>query len=778
MRVAELFAGVGGFRIGFERASESFKTVWSNQWEPSTKKQDASEIYQKWFGSEGHSNEDINLVKTEDIPDHDLLCCGFPCLTGDTLVLTSDGYKYITDVKEGDMVLGHDNQYHIVNKLMNQGIKQTYKIKANGFDTIEATGNHKFLVREKIQKYTRVKGKYVYIKKFSQPEWKSVDELRNCYKNYYMGSAINQNSIIPEWKGITLNKNQSSSETYCNLDMTDENLWYIIGRFLGDGWLRKQFKKGDLRYKYSGIIICCAKDEIEEFTSKISDKYSYSIAEERTVYKLHFCSMELAHFCEQFYSGDIHSAKTKRLPGFVFDLPVNLLEQLLRGYRDSDGCTTDIYNQFASISRELLYGIAHCIEKVYHKPALISINNVPDHGIIEGRLVNRNKFYTLKYRHSEPQRSTSFYEDGYIWYPILKIEEYIEQPVYDIEVDESHSFIANHCITHNCQDYSVANTLSRSGGIEGKKGVLWWQIYRILKEKGEHRPDYLFFENVDRLLNSPANQRGRDFAIILASLSDLGYVVEWRVINAAEYGMPQRRRRTYILGYKKGSEIEKKIDGVIHWLVDDGVFAKAFPMTPKESTSPEFRINGDLKEVSDLFNKGKKKSPFKGAGIMWDRKVVSFDYNPVYDSRYGTTLGDILQDESEVGEEFFIPDDMVDKWRDAKDAKKIDRVSKDGFEYTFSAGAMAFPDYLDRPSRTIITGEGGSSPSRFKHVVKTPSGRYRRLTPVELERLNMFPDDHTEGVSATRRAFLMGNALVCGVIERTARVLIEIAESK
>ena len=210
MRVAELFAGVGGFRIGFERASESFETVWSNQWEPSTKKQDASEIYQKWFGSEGHSNEDINLVKTEDIPDHDLLCGGFPCLSGDTLVLTSDGYKYITDVKEGDMVLGHDNQYHTVNKFMNQGIKQTYKIKASGFDTIEATGNHKFLVREKIQKYTRVKGKYVYyIRKFSQPEWKSVDELRNCYKNYYMCSAINQNSIIPEWNGITLNKNKS-----------------------------------------------------------------------------------------------------------------------------------------------------------------------------------------------------------------------------------------------------------------------------------------------------------------------------------------------------------------------------------------------------------------------------------------------------------------------------------------------------------------------------------------------------------------------------------------
>lgn len=111
-----------------------------------------------------------------------------------------------------------------------------------------------------------------------------------------------------------------------------------------------------------------------------------------------------------------------------------------------------------------------------------------------------------------------------------------------------------------CQDYSVASTLSKSGGIEGKKGVLWWQIYRILEEKSDRRPAYIFFENVDRLLSSPAKQRGRDFAIILSSLSDLGYTVEWRVINAAEYGMPQRRRRTYIVGYREGSNVFRKIE--------------------------------------------------------------------------------------------------------------------------------------------------------------------------------------------------------------------------
>ena len=323
-----------------------------------------------------------------------------------------------------------------------------------------------------------------------------------------------------------------------------------------------------------------------------------------------------------------------------------------------------------------------------------------------------------------------------------------------------------------CQDYSVAATLSRSGGIEGKKGVLWWQIYRILNEKDDKRPKYIFFENVDRLLNSPATQRGRDFAIILASLADLGYVVEWRIINAADYGMPQRRRRTYIVGYQKDSVVANKIEKMEDWVEFDGVLAQAFPFSVKEKSISAFGIEGTIKEVSDGFNKGKKESPFGNAGLMIDRHVYSVDAVPVYDGTI-QTLGNILVDEDYVPEEFFISEEDLPKWKYEKGAKKINRVSKEGFEYVFSEGGMAFPDYLDKPSRTMITGEGGNAPSRFKHVVQTPSGRYRRLIPIELERLNMFPDNHTyhPDVSDGRRAFLMGNALVCGIVREIGKSL-------
>lgn len=323
-----------------------------------------------------------------------------------------------------------------------------------------------------------------------------------------------------------------------------------------------------------------------------------------------------------------------------------------------------------------------------------------------------------------------------------------------------------------CQDYSVASTLSRSGGIEGKKGVLWWQIYRILDEKGEKRPNYLFFENVDRLLGSPAKQRGRDFAIILASLADLGYFVEWRVINAAEYGMPQRRRRTYIVGYREYSHVSNQIQELKNWVLYEGVLAKAFPFTVKDKTLSEFDIEGSIKEVSDNFNKAGKDSPFGSAGIMRNRRVFSVDTEAVYEGPT-MTLGGNIVDESLVPEDFFIPKEEVSKWEYEKGAKKIERTSKEGFKYIFSEGGMAFPDPLDKPSRTIITGEGGAAASRFKHVIKTPSGRYRRLIPIELERLNMFPDNHTlhPAVTNSRRAFLMGNALVCGVIQQIGKSL-------
>lgn len=329
-----------------------------------------------------------------------------------------------------------------------------------------------------------------------------------------------------------------------------------------------------------------------------------------------------------------------------------------------------------------------------------------------------------------------------------------------------------------CQDYSVATTLKRSGGIEGKKGVLWWSIYRILKEKGENRPAVVFLENVDRLILSPAKQRGRDFAIILECLNELGYFVEWRIINAAEYSMPQKRRRTYIVGYRKDGSIAQCFTTPEDWIYRSGVFAKAFPVAVKDSLPAlhKTKLSGKKKDrlvdITEDFNKSNADHPFENSGVMVDGIAYSTTTVPVCKDK-PITIRDIMVDPEEVPEEFYVPDSQVERWKYFKGTKRELRIRKDGGQYFYTEGGMAFPDPIDKPSRTIITSEGGKSPDRCRHVIQDQTGRLRRLVPVELERLNMFPSDHTklQGVDNGKRAFLMGNALVCGIVTRVGKEL-------
>lgn len=360
-----------------------------------------------------------------------------------------------------------------------------------------------------------------------------------------------------------------------------------------------------------------------------------------------------------------------------------------------------------------------------------------------------------------------------------------------------------------CQDYSVAKTLDKAAGLQGKKGVLWWEIHRILKNK---KPNHVLLENVDRLIKSPVLQRGRDFAVMLSCFSDLGYAVEWRVINAADYGMPQRRRRVFIYAHRAGTETHKKMVGATSesdWLFKDGQLAKAFPVEPCGKLFLEaHQLIGeglDLADLSENFNKlglPGNKSPFENTGLMYGNKYWTIRTTPQYQGP-SIMLGDVLLPASKIGLEYILSATSLSKpkgWQYLKGSKKELRQGRDGFTYHYNEGGMVFPDALERPSRTIITGEGGSSPSRFKHVVRfkptkkqreeldltsdehqkirktlglKKSEWIRRLIPLELERLNEFPDDHTRGAIDTKRAFFMGNALVIGIVQRIGKQLLE-----
>ena len=306
-----------------------------------------------------------------------------------------------------------------------------------------------------------------------------------------------------------------------------------------------------------------------------------------------------------------------------------------------------------------------------------------------------------------------------------------------------------------CQDYSVARPLSQSSGIEGKKGVLWWDIYRFLELK---RPRYAIFENVDRLLKSPARQRGRDFAIILSCLASLGYRVEWRVVNSAEYGAPQRRKRVYIYCEFGGND-----DLLLR--LEDGVMAKAFPAIIDRPDLLD--IPKEPYVASEEFGMGDKVSKFKAAGAMVDGHVLTCGFTEEYHG-LRRVLADVLVDDSRVPGEFFIDPDSIARWEYLKGSKREERIDKKtGFAYTYSEGAMNFPDPTDKPSRTLLTGEGGTGPSRFKHVIRCADGRLRRLVPDELDMLQGFPSGWTDtGMTDGQRAFCMGNALVTSVPHR------------
>lgn len=776
--VAELFAGVGGFRCALNDValgddgkaieSGSWEFVFANQWEPSTKKQDAYDCYCARFGGEEATNEDIFQVDKASLPDFSLLVGGFPCLTEDTLVLTDKGYKKIIDVvPHEDYVLSHDGQYHLITNFFEQGTKEVLNLRCQGVHGIEATSNHKFLARSKKRIWDNANrtGKRV----FSEPEWITVETMQDNPKQWYIGVPVNQNATEYKWDEIRVCVgNDDCWKTIKEIDMSSPDTWYIVGRFLADGWVQKQTKRGPNRAAYKGFIISGNKAKIETLKAHLpSDMQGTLDQEGKNAYKLIISRSEWGLFLASFGQ----SANEKHIPEGVLDLPVNLLHSLLEGYFSGDGSkTSDGRQRFSTVSSKLAYGMMSIINKVYHVPANITKTTPPDTYNIEGRTVNQQPIYTVSYNMNPKE---GFFENGIIWMPVRKIDPIGKKQVYDLEVEESHSFVANGMISHNCQDYSVASTLNNSKGIEGKKGVLWWAINDILNT---NKPAFVFLENVDRLLLSPSKQRGRDFGIILRCFHDAGYDVQWRVINAGEYGYQQKRRRIYIVAYRRSTAYAARIEHKTAQEIirTDGIFSKDFPIVEKfikdNSVDIDKAAYSMIGQLSAEF-----RADFYNAGIMRNGHVytakVEADCNKIF------PLKDLLEKDG-VDERYFLDEEKKERFAYMKGSKRIPRKKPNGEDYIYSEGAMPCPDNPDVPARTILTSESGTS--RTTHVVADPkTGQWRLLTPVECERINGFPDGWTDtGMTEKRRYFMMGNALVVDVVAKIGQAIGDIISNE
>ena len=337
------------------------------------------------------------------------------------------------------------------------------------------------------------------------------------------------------------------------------------------------------------------------------------------------------------------------------------------------------------------------------------------------------------------------------------------------------SIIPNHTLLVGgfpCQDYSVATTQAK--GMLGKKGVLWWEIEKIINHK---RPPFILLENVDRLLVSPSKQRGRDMAILLGCLRDLGYGVEWRVVNAADYGFPQKRRRIFIFAFRFDTKVAHNLrkNKISHlWLQQSGFFASEFEVVsePVDHDIPDDFLQ-TVQKLSDDFT-----FKFHNAGVMFEGKIYTTKVKPKKEK--SRSLKEVLL--KNVDSSFYVLNTDISRvkgWKYVKGSKREERTAKNGHVYHYTEGAIPFPENLNSPSRTILTSEGNQNPNRSTHLIEDPfNGGYRTLTPVEVERLNCFPDDWTNtGMTQSKRYFCMGNALVVGVVERLGKRLKSIIDN-
>ena len=337
---------------------------------------------------------------------------------------------------------------------------------------------------------------------------------------------------------IPINKNEFEIEDNKDLPVKDNRFWYLIGRFIGDGWVvRRKARNNNI----SGIKICCSKDELNELKSKLDNILYYCIVEDKTTYKLQFCNKKLGEFCEQFGVG----AMNKHIPQWVLDLKKEYLEYLLMGILESDGCYSQNKYKVTTISRNLAYNIGELVLKVKKIPYHIYKDIRPKKYIIQNRLVNQNNTYQITWSNVY-NKNINYVDEDYLYSRIRKIEERLEfNNVYNIEVENTHSYCVNNIAVHNCQDFSIAGKQAGGDLGTGTRSSLMWNTINIVTYC---KPKYVIWENVKNLLSK---KHRHNFDSYLTIMESLGYNNYYQVLNAKDYGIPQNRERVYTISIRK-----------------------------------------------------------------------------------------------------------------------------------------------------------------------------------------------------------------------------------
>lgn len=545
------FSCGGGSSMGYKLAG--YNVIAANDIDPRMKS-----VYELNHQTDKYFLCDVReLINRNDLPKVDLLDGSPPCFIAGTLVKTISGYKQINKLTTSDRVVTHNGRFMDVIDVMEKYTNVVQQVKIMGTEVITSTPEHPFYVRK------MTKTGHFSTQSFSAPEWVPAKDLQivkntsNAVKSqYYVGVNINNKSVIPTWNGVTKTyrfRDNSVREVHENtLKLGNLDFWYFIGRWLGDGWVR--YKSG-IRKSRHEITICCGKHEKDELEHIIYlTGYNYCITETRTAYKFTISNKELAEFVKQFGTG----ASNKFVPEFVINLPLNLLENFINGYLSADGNTYGNVFGFTTVSKNLLLGMSSCIFKVYRQPITLVTRNM-NNNIIEGRIVNAKKSYSARFR-KEKVKQQHFYDDGnMLWLPVRSSETINRNvKVYNLSVKNDESYTVDNIIVHNCTSFSIAGRWDKDWGVkkkykEGQKTqILDDLFFETIKLVDKIRPKVFVGENVERIVQGKAKKYSHE---IIKRLERLGYTVQVFVLNSADMGIPQRRRRVFFIANNLGKTI-------------------------------------------------------------------------------------------------------------------------------------------------------------------------------------------------------------------------------
>jgi site-specific DNA-cytosine methylase len=506
----ELFAGVSGFGLGFERAD--FESRWMVEFEPW-----AQEVLKRHW-PDVPLYGDVSTVNGAELEPVDIITYGFPCFPAGTLIDTYSGSVPIENVRVGDSVVTHEGRYRSVTTTMRRNAEATLTVKALGCAPIVTTPEHPFWVRRRRLTWNNDLRRYVRI--WDAPRWVQAQELT---KDDFLCQLMQDPEI----------------NTHIPLG---EELAYIVGRWLGDGWLVTTKRKSENRINSQvwKALICCAQDEADNLAKRIDVARLHATrSDERTVTKFHISSMALVRLLADFGRGAAH----KRVAGWVFRLPRADQAALLRGWLDADGSMQGENERGASISRELIHGMARLARSVHGVAVSIHHTKRKPTCIIEGRVVNQSDSWMVVI---PPVNREAIVEDGWAWVPVRSVTPSDGCEVFNLSVDEDESYIADGAVVHNCTDLSVAG---RREGLDGARSGLFFQATRIIREMreatGGRYPTWALAENVPGLFSADG---GLAMGRVLDELAELGAVdICWRVLDSKHYGVAQRRRRVFIL---------------------------------------------------------------------------------------------------------------------------------------------------------------------------------------------------------------------------------------